>query len=136
MCYLGIVIYYQDVEIAVGLRSFTGGFGSFCAILLHNLLWLKVFLAQWNVYLEAGTLDSISAIIGSDSSSMHLDEGSAEVQTNSSSLDMNVAVVIALIETVEEAVSLFFLQSDTCIFYLDDGTLFVLSYDKRNVTTV
>ena len=27
-------IYYQDVEIAVGLRSFTGGFGSFCAILL------------------------------------------------------------------------------------------------------
>ncbi len=136
MCYLGIVIYYQDVEIAVGLRSFTGGFGSFCAFLLQNLLWLEVFLAQWNVYLEAGTLDSIGAIIGSDRSSVHLDEGSAEVQTYSGSFDMKVAVVIALIETVEEAVGLFFLQSDTGIFYLDDGTLFVLSYDKRNVTTV
>ena len=33
---LCIVIYYQDVEIAVGLRSFTGGFGSFCAILLQD----------------------------------------------------------------------------------------------------
>ena len=136
MCNLCIVIYYQDIEIAVGLRSFTGGFGSFCAILLQDLLWLEVFLAQWNVYLEAGTLDSIGAIIGSDSSSMHLDEGSAEVQTNSGSLDMNVAVVIALIETVEEAVSLFFLQSDTCIFNLDDGTLLILSYDNRNITAI
>ena len=136
MCYLGIVIYYQDVEIAVGLRSFTGGFGSFCTVLLQNLLWFEVFLAQWNVYLEARTLDSVSAIIGSDSSSMHLDEGSTEVQTNSGSFYMNIAVVIALIEALKETVGLFFLQSDTCIFYLDDGTLFVLSYDKRNVTTV
>ena len=95
-----------------------------------------MFLAQRNVYLEARTLDSVSAIVGSDSSSMHLDEGSAEVQTNSGSLDMDVADVIALVEAFKETVGLFFLQSDTSIFYLDDGTLFVLSYDKRNFATV
>ena len=49
---------------------------------------------------------------------------------------MNIAVVFALIETVEEAVSLFFLQSDTCIFNLDDGTLLILSYDNRNITAI
>ena len=130
MCNLCIVIYYQDIEIAVGLRSFTGGFGSFCAILLQDLLWLEVFLAQWNVYLEAGTFDSIGAVVCLDLASVHLYECLAEVQSYAGAFDVKVAAVVALVEPVKESVGLLFLQSDAGILYLDDGILLVLAHDE------
>ncbi len=46
------------------------------------------------------------------------------------------AAVVSLVETFEESVGLLFLQSDACIFYLDDGILFVLTYDKGNVAAI
>ena len=56
--YISIVIYYQDIEIAVGLRSFTGG--CFCPLPRRGLA--SDVPCQRNGYLEAGTLDDRAVV--------------------------------------------------------------------------
>ena len=44
MCYLCVIIYYQDVEVAVGLRLFTDGIGYFGLFFRQDFFWLQMFL--------------------------------------------------------------------------------------------
>lgn len=49
---------------------------------------------------------------------------------------MESAAVVPLVETFEEPVGLLFFQSDACIFYPDDGILFVFTYDNGNFAAI
>ena len=133
---LVVIVNYQDIEVAVGLYFLFGNLLLLLVFFFQYLAWLQMAVAQRDTYFEAGTLDAVGTVVGLNLASVHFYKRLTEVESDTGSFDMETAAVVSLIETFEEAVSLFFLQSDACIFYPDDGILFVFTYDNSNLAAI
>ena len=93
-------------------------------------------VAQRNTYFEAGAFDAVGTVVCLDLASVHFYKCLTEVESDTGSFDMESAAVVSLIETLEETVGLLFFQSDACIFYPDNGILFVFTYDNSNFAAI
>ena len=72
-------------------------------------------ISQWHCHLEARPTLSVSAVVCLDGATMHLHDATAEVQSDARSLDMEIVGIVTLLESFEEALRLFILETNATV---------------------
>ena len=85
-----------------------------------------MLVASGQFHGECGSAHAVVTVGGTDASSVHLHDGLAEVESDACSVEMYIAAVAALIETLKQPVGVCLVQSDAVVGHLNDYFVVVL----------